>query len=180
MRPATRLLRPLAFIFAVLLVVGSASPVQASSKKEQRYYSYTSAVMSIVAKDVAADIDFDLTARHLEAVEAGSQDPWMFSTSNKICKLMITAKTSAQRKRVAREVVDALSDLAVEELQALEDSRLPDVEAYFWGSVVGAQYVTVITGSQNVLCKGQSKHIEPMIDAYLSAVEEKASIRLGA
>jgi hypothetical protein len=184
MRPATRLLRPLAFIFAVLLVVGSASPVQAASKKEQRYYSYTSTAMRFVAEDVAADIDFVLTRAHLEAVEDASQDPWMLSTSNWICKKMIAAKTASQRKRVARDVVGSLSDLAVDDLKDLLDAQLEfelsDDETYWWSAMVGAQYVTVITGSQNVLCKGQSKHIEPMIDAYLSAVEEKASIRLGA
>jgi len=178
MHLASRLRRPIAFIFAVLLLaVGSASPVQAASKKERRYYEYTSTVMRIVAKDVAAEINFDLTAGHLKVIENASQDPWMFSTSNKICKTMIAAKTSAQRKRVSREVVGALSDLAGEELQALEDRGLPDDEAFFWGSVVGAQYVTVITGAQNVLCTGQGRHIKPMVDAYLSAAEKMAGFR---
>jgi len=180
MHLATRLRRPLAFVFAVLLLaVGSASPVQAASKKE-RYYEYTSTVMRLVAEGVAAESGFDLTAEHIEAVEDGSQVSWMFPASNKLCKMMIAAKTTAQRKRVAREVVNVLSDEAVEVLQRIVADRLPGDETRFWSAMVGAQYVTVIVSSQNVLCKGQSKHIEPMVAAYLSAVEKKASARLGA
>jgi len=187
MHLVNRLRRPLAFIFAVLLVVGSASPVQAASKKERRYYSYTSGVMLYIAKDVHAGLDFDLTAGHLKVVEEISQDPWMFSTSNRICKMMIAAKTSAQRKRVSREVVGTLSDLTVEDLEGFLGPQLDGAqfgmsedEVYFWAVMAATRYVTLLSVAQELLCKGQSKHIEPMIDAYLSAAEKKVGRQLGA
>lgn len=174
MRPTSRFLRNLVLVLAALLVViGAATPVQASSKKD-RYYQFTSAVMRYAAEDVAGDAGLVLSSETFVVVEEAARDPWMFATSKNICKYMNAAKTSAQRKRTRAVIVDSLSDMAAEEVtNLLARPAFTDAEVYFFSAMVGAQYVTTFTGAQKVLCPKQARHIQPMVDEYLAAIQKK-------
>lgn len=180
MRPTSRFLRTLALVLAALLVaVGAATPVQAASKKD-RYYQFTSAVMRYTVEDAADDAGLVLTSETFALVEEAARNPWMFTTSNKICKYMNAAKTSAARKRTTATIVDTLSDAAVEQLHELYDASVEmgtsDDEVYFFSAMVAAQYATTIIGAQKVLCPKQARHLGPMVDAYLAAVEKKLGV----
>jgi len=160
----------------VLVAVGAATPAQAASKRE-KYSEYVTAVMLGSAGVVARDVGFELTSEAIAMVNRAASDPWMFTTSSKICKSMSASKTSAARKRTRAAIVDYLSDTAIEELSALEsDPDFSEEEKYFIGSIIGAQFTTVITAAEYVLCPNQDRHLKPMVDAYMDAVEKKVGI----
>lgn len=160
-----------ALAFTTLLVIGSATPVQAASKKE-KYSEYTTVVLLGATAIVARDMGLEHTSEDIAMVNRAVSDPWMFASSSKICKTMGASKTSAARKRTRAAIVDYLSDTALEELYAIEFyPDLSDGDKYFIGSVIGAQFTTVITAAGNVLCPKQARHVQPMVDAYMATVE---------
>jgi hypothetical protein len=174
MPKTSRPLRVLALVFAALLIaVGSATPVQAASKRE-RYYAFMEGFMRETAELAAADAGYSLTPTHLGVLYSVANHPDMFSVANSVCRIMRAAKTAPARKRARRAFVKGLSERIGElllEVEQMDEPNFSEIDKYFTASVVSLLPAGALAGAGVVVCPDQASHIKPMVIAYLKAVK---------